>query len=374
MLAKVIDVARVIEERAPLSLAEKWDNPGLQLGDPEAPAGDVVVGLDLGPELLEPPVGMVVVHHPPIHKPLSAIRADRPGQRHLLRAAALGVAVYAAHTNLDIAPGGVNDALADGLGLVGAVPIEAGPGSERLLKLVVFVPAGHEVAVREAMAEAGAGWIGRYSHCTFQARGTGTFKPLEGTNPFLGTVGQVETADEYRLETILPERLTEAVVRAVLRVHPYEEVAYDLYPLANPPIPRGLGRIGDLASPATPMELARRVRDRLGLPTGGVRVAGPGDAADRPVRRVAVCGGSGADLAAAAIRAGAQALITGDVGYHKAIEAVERGLVVIDAGHEATEHYYLDRWAATIEADLGARGFENRVTVRRRQGWLWSNV
>jgi hypothetical protein len=200
-----------------------------------------------------------------------------------------------------------------------------------LEKIVVFVPEGYEDEVREAMAAAGAGAIGNYSHCTFQAAGTGTFMPLAGANPFIGQQGRLEKTAELRLETIVPASRRSRVVRAMLDAHPYEEVAFDIYPLHNEGEPYGLGRLGKI-SKCTLEEFCSVVKERLGVQS--LRVVGD---ANRFVAKVAVCGGAGTDLVQAALFAGADVLVTGDLKYHEAHDAKAHGLAVIDAGHDATE-------------------------------------
>lgn len=326
---------QLVEELAPKNLAESGDNVGLQVGDPAAQVRGVLVALDLDDDVLaeatDRGADLVIVHHPLIYRPVSSIRMDMPVGRRIAGALRRGINVYAAHTNLDIAAGGVNDILAGRLGLED-VEILGPTGEEKYLKIVVFVPRGHEDAVRNALSAAGAGWIGNYSHCTFQAAGTGTFLAHEGADPFLGQVGKLEKAEEFRLETIVPERLARKAVAAMIRAHPYEEVAYDLYPLANEGQPYGLGRLGRLAAPQVLAEFARTVSDSLGAVS--LRVAGDGR---KVISKVAVCGGAGADLIARAVFRGADVLVTGDVKYHQVRDALDAGLAVVDAGHFATE-------------------------------------
>jgi len=215
---------------------------------------------------------------------------------------------------------------------------------------VVFVPESHEKEVRQALGDAGAGFIGNYSHCTFRAQGTGTFLPREGANPYLGTVGQVEEVAEFRLETIVPEGILNQVVQAMLQAHPYEEVAYDLYPLANAGKPaNGLGRVGDLPEPMSPERFLAFVKERLSITA--VRAV-PG----RPslIRRVALCGGSGGSLIKEAVKKGAQAFVAGDLNYHEGHLAQSLGLMLIDAGHGPTEKVVLPWLAEQLQQKLAA--------------------
>jgi len=347
-------VAAYIEELAPPHWAESWDNVGLQVGDPAAAVQRVLVALELTDPVLEEAerlgCDLVVVHHPPIFRPLRALRFDNRPARRLLRLIRGGMALYAAHTNLDQAPGMTNDTLAAAAGLTDFEVLKQA-GEERYVKLVVFVPRGHEDAVRDALANAGAGHIGNYSHCTFQAPGIGTFLPLQGSNPFLGQQGKLERAEEFRLETIVPESAVERAVQAMIAAHPYEEVAYDLYPLSNPGKTRGHGRIGRLARPLTLTQLAERLK--AGLHTPVVRIAGD---PDRLITTVAVGAGSGADLIRPAASRGADVLVTGDVRYHEAQDALDLGLALVDVGHYNSEAGAVAPLAAYLRERLAADG------------------
>ncbi|MDT8901923.1 Nif3-like dinuclear metal center hexameric protein [Anaeroselena agilis] len=356
MPVKCREIMAAVERLAPRELAAGWDNVGLLVGSPEQEVASLLVALDVTPEVAERAaaggVDLIVAHHPLIFKSLSAVRTDTPLGRTLATLLAAGVAVYAAHTNLDAADGGVNDALAGLLGLGDLRPL-AVEGRERLLKLAVFVPEEYTERVRAAITAAGAGHIGNYSHCTFQTIGTGTFLPLDGAKPFLGKQGKLEYVAEHRLETVMPEGVAAKAVAAMLAAHPYEEVAYDLYALNNPGRPYGLGRVGRLATPEPFADFVRRLKDALG-PTE-VRVAGP---TDRQVSKVAVCGGSGAGFLAAAIGAGADVLVTGDVKYHEALDAAAAGLTLVDAGHFATERPVVGAVAGYLEACAAHSGWD----------------
>ncbi|MEW6524344.1 MAG: Nif3-like dinuclear metal center hexameric protein [Bacillota bacterium] len=359
MLATVGSVMAIMEEWARPDYAEPWDNPGLVTGEPQDEAGHIIVALDLTLDLIEaaPPGAMVVCHHPPLFKEVRTLRSDRPTGKILGGAIQKRMAVYAAHTNLDLAPGGTADALAGRLELEDMSPLAPlRPG--RYYKLVVFVPAGHEDAVRHALAAAGAGWIGNYSHCTFQLPGQGTFMPREGTDPFIGKPGKLERVDEFRLETIVPDHRVEAVVSAMVSAHPYEEVAYDLYPLENPGPGRSYGRVGRPKSPASLREYAEFCQKALGVES--VRYLGQPHV---PVRRVAVVPGAGGDWALGARAAGADVLVTGDVGHHEAVSAAIMGMAVIDAGHLATEWPVLEVVADRIMTGTRQAGLVTSLEV-----------
>lgn len=363
MLVTVADVLRALEQRAPASLAESWDNVGLQVGNPQGPVRRVLTALEVTDAVLAEAdslqADLVVSHHPLIFRPLRHLRLDDPVGQRVARALQSGIAVIALHTNFDLAAGGLNDLLAAEIGLQN-VRVLDNIRPEGLCKLVVFVPATHLEAVHDAVCGAGAGHIGKYSDCTFRLSGTGTFRPLPGADPYLGQVGEREEAAEVRLETVVPEGRLEAVVRAMLAAHPYEEVAYDVFRLDNPGLPRGLGRIGTVTETIGLQQVAELVRDRLGLDY--VRVAGD---PRRGVRTVAVCGGAGASVIPAAVRAGADVLITGDLKHHDADEALARGLALIDAGHFGTEKRAGQWLADWLRADAEAAGWTLDIAVSK---------
>lgn len=335
MPAAVSEIIRLIEELAPPYLAEKWDNSGLQLGDPGEQITSLLLTLDVTStvcaEAREKGAGLIVSHHPLIFKPLKGIYLNRPEGEIIRFLITHGISVYAAHTNLDLADGGVNTALAQALDLNGLSILQE-TGRDTYYKLAVFVPAGHLDQVRSTIAEAGAGWIGNYSHCTFASPGTGTFKPLSGTNPFIGNIGEIEQVQELRLETVVPANRVDGVLRAMIKAHPYEEVAYDLYRLENPGAAYGLGRVGVLTQPVAFDRFAEKVKEALGLTA--LRFGG---ALQEPVSKVAVCGGAGADLWEAALSLGADTLVTSDIKYHTAQQILDAGLKFVDPGHYGTE-------------------------------------
>lgn len=359
-------VMEAIDALAPRALAESWDNVGLMAGSPAQDVHKILVCLDVSESLVKRAVqggfDMIVSHHPLFFKPLKNLRTDLPQGRLLQLLLENRIAVFSAHTNLDIASGGVNDVLAELLGLENIQPF-ARTGEEELVKLVVFVPQAQAGLVREAIGDAGAGHIGRYSHCSFQTAGQGSFLPLAGTQPFIGEPGRLETVAEVRLETILPARLQHKVIKAMLKAHPYEEVAYDLYPLKNAGDVMSLGRIGQLPKARTVEDFARDVK-RI-LPGDTVRLVCGGR---KMIRKIALCSGSGAEFIAKAAYMGADAYVTGDVKYHDAQKAEQLGIHVIDAGHFGTEMPIVrvlaeklaacaeqGRWNIAVEADAVSR-------------------
>lgn len=362
------DIIKAMERLAPPGLAEDWDNSGWQVGDPAAPVRKVLLALDVTPEVVEEAenggVQLIICHHPLFFKGIKSVRSDWPAGGLVYRLIQSGIGVYAAHTNLDSAGGGVNDALARALGLLETGVLS--PTYGKLLKLVVFVPVDFAGQVREALGRAGAGWIGNYSYCTFNLRGTGTFCPREGASPFIGSVGKLEQVEEVRIETIIRREDSERVVKAMLEAHPYEEVAYDLYPLENKGAPRGLGRLGVLPGAVSLAEFAGTVKKVLRAEC--VRYGGNPEAR---VERVAVCGGSGGDLWPLARQKGADVLVTGDVRYHAARDMLAAGMNFIDAGHFATERVVLPALKDSLDRALEKAGLGVDITVARWEKDAW---
>jgi dinuclear metal center YbgI/SA1388 family protein len=349
-MAHAWDWMRQLDEWYPPASAEEWDNVGLQVGARSWPADRALVALDptvgvIG-EASEKDCGLLITHHPLIFSPMSRIDLDEPGGRTVAAAVSARVGVMACHTNADVASPGVSDALAGALDLDVTGPLVKTGGVERV-KLVVFVPVEATSKVLDSIASAGGGVIGEYSHCSFRVRGTGTFLPSESAQPVVGEKGALNEVEEDRLEVVIPRDRLEASVDAMKNAHPYEEVAYDVYPLASG---GGLG-LGRLATPRgydTAAALADLCTERLGSPA---RLAGD---PRRHVQSIALCGGSGASLIPAAVRAGADVYVTGDIKHHQALDAIAAGLTVIDAGHYGTELPFVPHLAGRLsEAGIG---------------------
>lgn len=327
------DIIEAVERIAPPSLAESWDNCGLQVGNAGAETNRVLVALTPLPEVFEEAddlgADFLLFHHPLIFSPLKSVdTGSYPGDL-VARSVTEGLTVYAAHTSYDAAPGGVSVALAQALGLTGPLKVVSPRG--RMRKLVVFVPEGYEDAVADALSVAGSGVIGDYTHCTFRTPGTGTFLPGEGSDPYLGEKGRLQREPEIRLETVVPAHLARDAVDAATAAHPYEEVPVDVYPIEGSAQGCGYGRVGSLAQPLTPEGLVSHVSGSLGFPARLVAEGG------REIRHVAALGGSGGSFIPEAAAAGADAYVTGDLDYHDALLAESLGLTAIDAGHAATE-------------------------------------
>jgi dinuclear metal center YbgI/SA1388 family protein len=310
---------------------------------------------------------LVLAHHPLLFRPLASLTPATASGRTALHAATERVAVVAAHTNLDVARdgAGTSDPVAEVLGLTGRRPLTTELRDGERLKLVTFVPATHVDPVLDALAEVGAGTIGDYERCAFRVEGQGTFRPGAGTHPFSGEVGEVALEDEVRLELEVPRRRIGDVVRALLATHPYEEVAYDLVPLLTGATV-GFGVVGELPEPQPLSAVAEALRD--GLPAPHLRFAG---GPERQVRTVATVGGAGDGLIGAALGAGADVYVTGDLRHHVTLDALEQGLALIDAGHHATEVAALPAWIARLTDAASGRGLVAPVVASRTPTVPW---
>ncbi len=333
----VADVLAACHRWAPPELAWEKDNVGLIAGDPAAAVTGVLLSCDLSTpvvvEAAKREANVVIVHHPPIFTPVKSLRADAPRQAALLAAIRGGLHVIAMHTNYDAAAEGVNDVLAALVGLTDVRPLCPLADPAKQVMLVVFTPATDLSAVQRAAFAAGAGQIGEYADCGFRVAGVGSFRGSERSNPTIGQRGRLEEVDEWRLEMIVPEADLAAVLAAVRKAHSYEEPVMDVYPTIATERPHGIVRLGRLARPTTVAALVERIKPALKVETIGV--IGP---RRRRVKTVAVCsGGCGDDMLAAAIAAGVDLFVTGEMSHDCAVAAVEAGLSCLLAGHWHTE-------------------------------------
>lgn len=353
----VRDVAHILDSWAPRPIAWERDNVGLQVGDDRKRVTTILVALDVQADVLREAkskrVDLVVSHHPLLFHPLRSVtKGDRRGNIvfDLIRN---DIAVYALHTNYDFTHGGVSFALAETLGLENVSFLQ--PLRDGMRKIAVFVPADHADSVAEAMAEAGAGTIGVYDSCSFRVEGVGTFRGRKGAKPFLGKAGTLERVNETRVEMIVPQWNVNDVLAAVRRVHPYEEVAYDVYTLDNEQTRYGAGAIGTVPKETTLRKFLGTVKERLNV--SSLRFTG--DVRGR-IKTVAVCGGSGSDLLDEAVRRGADVFVTADVRYHT-FEAAAGTIALIDAGHFETEQPSLDHLVDYLRGAIRQRNEAIRV-------------
>lgn len=359
MEPKVQDITALLEQHYPLSLAEEWDNCGLQIGDREQRVAKLAVSLDPSPDIIKQAaaerVDLLITHHPLFFSPLKSIDYQTSIGSLVKILVESNISLYSAHTNLDSAPRGLNQHLAELLGLEDIEPLSSGR-QDSLYKLAVYVPESHLEVVREVLGQAGAGHIGLYSDCSFSVPGQGTFRPLPGSDPYIGNTHQLEKVAEYRLETVVYHSALAKTVQEMLAVHPYQEAAYDLYPLANSGRFISPGRKGSLPANLSLKELAGRVKEVLQL--SSVKVVG---SMEKQVNRVAVVSGSGASFITAVAAYGMDVLITGDVKYHEACLARDLGLCLIDAGHHGSEQIMVDLLPVVLEQECLAHDLSCQI-------------
>ena len=363
----VAAAVKTLERLAPPALAADWDNVGLLLGEGAAEVRRVMTCLTVTPdsaaEAAAEGVQLIVTHHPTLFRAVKRLTDATAEGRMLLALARAGAAVYSPHTAFDDAPNGVNDLLARRLGLTEIGPLRRRDDA-RSCKVVVFTPDQDLDRVSGAMFDAGAGRIGQYSECSYRLHGLGTFFGSDATNPTVGQKGRREEVAEWRLEAVCPEANVDAVVGAVRRAHSYEEPAVDVYPLRTGAAPWGVGRVGALPE-ATPL-LTLAGMTKAALRAGPVQVVGD---PERPVRRVAVACGAGGEFLADAVRAGADALLTGEVRFHDHLAAQAQGLALVLPGHYATERCGVEDLADRLKAEWP--GVEVWASRRERDPSAW---
>ncbi|RZT22327.1 Nif3-like dinuclear metal center hexameric protein [Fictibacillus sp. BK138] len=351
-------VISLLESFAPKKMAVEGDPIGLQIGSLNRPVKKVMIALDVletvVDEAIENEVDLIIAHHPLLYRPLKKIDTSTSRGRVIEKLIKNDITVYAAHTNLDVTASGVNEWLSQRLEL-SQTEVLAPTFEDQLVKLSVFVPTSHEEALRQALGDAGAGHIGNYSHCSFSSSGWGTFKPLEGTNPYIGERGKLERTEEVKLESVFPASIQHSVLSAMKKAHPYEEVAFDLYPLLNKGTELGIGKIGNLNKEMNIEEFVQHVKNVFRISC--VRVI---KGHNHPIKKVAVVGGDGNKYIYPAVRKGADVLVTGDIYYHNAHDAQAEGLTIIDAGHHI-EEIMKSELKNVLEKELSDRKYDTVV-------------
>lgn len=340
----------------PRRWAESWDAVGTVVGDPDAEVHRVLLAVDpvhaVVAEAVEADADLLVTHHPLLLRPVHGVAATTPKGRIVHELVRRGIALHVCHTNADSPRGGVSEAMAHALGVRDLRPLEPEP-DDPLDKVVTFVPDDAVEVVVDALAAAGAGAVGDYERAHFSVGGTGSFRPLPGATPAIGSVGELERVSEARIEMVLPRHRRAEVVAALRAAHPYEEPGFDLLELAELPGPRGSGRIGVLDRPAPLRDFARQVVDALPETRSVVRVAGD---AGREISTVAVCGGAGDFLLDRARSVGVDAYVTSDLRHHPAAELREHAWsdaatpALVDVPHAAAEWTWLPVLAERLRA------------------------
>jgi dinuclear metal center YbgI/SA1388 family protein len=352
---KIKEILSALENLAPSALQEDYDNAGLIIGRPDEEIKGCLICIDVNESVIDEAISknchLIISHHPVIFKGIKRLTGQTVTERIVARAIREDIAICAVHTNLDNVREGVNRALSEKLGLVNPAILRKSSGVLR--KLVVFCPVDYADKLREALFGAGAGHIGEYDQCSFNAEGTGTFRASDKTNPFVGKPGEIHHEQEVRIETIFPSYRQNSIIAALIASHPYEEVAYDIYPLLNDFDQTGAGMIGKLKQKMSEAEFLRMLKEVLNVPC--IRHS---PLLGRTVETVAICGGSGSFLLPDAIRQKADFFVTGDIRYHQFFDA-EGVIVIADAGHYESEQFtcnlladYLKKKFATFAVQI----------------------
>jgi len=335
MKVTVNDVCSALEELAPLALQENYDNAGLLLGNRSTELSGLLLCIDITEAVLKEAMdkncNMIVSHHPLIFKGLKSITGRNMVERCVISAIQNNIAIYACHTNVDCVSGGVSARMADKIGLINTRILQ--PKSDSLLKLITFVPTDYLDKVRNSLFEVGGGHIGDYDCCSYSSKGEGTFRANENCKPFVGNLGEINLESEVRLEIILPSFLKSRITKALLSVHPYEEPAFDFIALANDWNKVGYGIIGELNNVISDTEFLSNIKDIFKVER--IRHTA---FSNRQIKKVALCGGSGADLLNKAIIQGADVYISADFKYHDYF-LTENRILLADIGHFESEQY-----------------------------------
>lgn len=352
---KLSEVVKKIKENLPVDLVADQDNVGLIAGDYDDECTTMVAAYELNAGVVEEAnktgANLIVTYHTPLFRPTKSITTSKSHPDPLFHAVRSHINVFAVHTALDVPRDGLNFDLASRLGLSNVRFLS--PLSNTLYKIVVFVPQDHLDEVRAAMSRSGAGRIGNYSECAFTSDGEGSFLPGEGTSPYKGLPGKLERTKEARLEMVVDKTLVGPVTEAMLKVHPYEEVAYDIYPLLNRSTNYGFGAIGELGEPIPVGKFLDKVKETLGLTL--IKISHLREA---KVMKIALCAGSGMPFYRDAVREGADLFITGDVKHHDFREGRLRQTMLADATHHGTERY-----AAEVLHGILQEIFKDRIVV-----------
>lgn len=328
-------ITQYIESIAPLAFQESYDNSGLIIGNPEDEISGALISLDITEAVVEEAISeklnLIICHHPIVFSGLKKLNGRNYIERSVAKAIKNEIAIYAAHTNLDSVFGGVNSKICEKLELNNCKILA--PTTGFLKKLVTFVPVADAEKVRSALFEAGAGHIGNYDSCSYNVRGQGTFRANDNANPYVGEINELHTEEEIRIETIFPKHIQSKVIQALLQAHPYEEVAYDIYPLDNDYQQAGIGMIGELANPMDEISFLNKLKAAFGC-----AVIKHTQLLGKPIRKVAVVGGAGSSYLNKAIAQKADIFISGDFKYHQFFDA-ENQIIIADIGHYESEQF-----------------------------------
>ncbi|MEO5910033.1 MAG: Nif3-like dinuclear metal center hexameric protein [Pelobium sp.] len=332
------DLILFLEEIAPLNYQETYDNSGLIVGANDQVINNALISLDCTEAVVDEAITkgfeVIISHHPIVFKGLKRFNGSNYVERVIIKAIQNNIAIYAIHTNLDSVIDGVNAKICEKIGLKNCQILS--PKPSLLKKLVFFVPQKEAEKVKEEVFNAGAGNIGNYSEVSFNAHGLGTFKPNDQAKPFVGAINQLHQEEEIRVEMVFPAFAEKKIIMALLNAHPYEEVAYDIYSLANSHQNVGSGMIGELPEEMDGLSFLNLLKHKM-----NVSVIRHTQIVKKPVKKIAVCGGSGSFLLSKAIKAGADVFVTADFKYHEFFDAEEK-IVIADIGHFESEQFTQD--------------------------------
>jgi len=381
---KIKDIAEQIEKIVPLKFAQDWDNVGLLIGNPQANVKNILLTIDVTSNVITEAkrlkTDLIISYHPVIWDGLKKITAEPPvklGAKYLAPRSTrglvyelirCGIAVFSIHTALDSVIGGINDGLAEIVGIQDGKPIGDYvdyPAGDKY-KLIVFVPIDSVAKVSNEVFAAGAGWIGNYSNCSFQAAGTGTFLPLEGAKPAVGKKGRLEKVPEVRFETIMPADKLDEVIAAMKKAHPYETPAFDIFKLYNPD-KFGLGRIGRLTQPSFIKQIINRIKKHTGAKAIGIV-----GKENRLVKTAAVCAGSCGKIINSVIAAKTDLYVTGELKHHQALAAQEAGLTCICLSHSVSERFMLKKFAKQLQEQ--AKQVTIKISKKDTDPFTWKNI
>jgi len=345
---KIKEIIDIINEFAPPRLQESYDNAGLIIGDPEGEANSALLTLDVTEDVIDEAIkkkdALIIAHHPVIFGGLKKITGRTYTERCVIKAIQNNIAIYAAHTNIDSVMEGVSGKMCEKLKLTNTKILE--PLKNSLFKLVTFIPVDYLGKVRSALFKAGAGHIGEYDSCSFNIDGKGTFRAGDKANPFVGEKGEIHEEKETRFESVFPFFKKDAIISALLESHPYEEVAFDLYPLENIYQKAGMGMIGNLESEIGEKEMLDIIKKEFNC----IHIRHT-KLLNKPIKKVAVCGGSGSHLLSKAIQENADIFITGDFKYHQFFDA-EGKIVIADIGHFESEQFTTEIFYSVLTKKL----------------------
>lgn len=335
---KLSSIIKILEAEVPLKYQEPYDNSGLNVGEPGIQVTGILLCIDVTPAIIDEAVAnkanLVISHHPVIFSAVKQLTGATLTEKVIVYAIKKGIAIYCMHTNIDNAFNGVNRKICEKLGLTNCRILV--PAKNSLKKLVTFIPSDHAEKLRSALFSAGAGEIGNYGSCSFNSEGKGSFMAKEGASPFVGEIGRIHYEDEIKIETIVPADKLKQVVSALMENHPYEEAAYDVYPLDNDYNRVGSGMTGELEKPVKAIDFLKLVKEIFNC-----KILRHSLLPDITIQKVAVCGGSGAFLIPSAAAAGADVFITGEIKYHQFFDGNEK-LIVADIGHYESEQFTVE--------------------------------